>query len=116
MAEVSLPADPVANNQGGPGKFLDLSNLQILKGSQGTLFGRNTTGGAMLLEPHKPEPKFSASLRAGGSNYSGQSSEGMINVPLIGDTLMSRFEGPFVRIGRASGGERVCKTGLIEVF
>ncbi|NGY05003.1 TonB-dependent receptor [Solimonas terrae] len=97
MAEVPLPSDPVANNQGGPGKFLDLSNLQILKGSQGTLFGRNTTGGAMLLEPHKPEPEFSASLQAGASSYAGQSYEGMVNIPLIGDTLMSRFAGQFVQ-------------------
>src|SRR3546814_13898443 len=37
------------------------------------------------------------SLRAGGSNYSGQSYEGMINVPLIRDTLMSRFAGQFVQ-------------------
>src|SRR3546814_19385391 len=82
MAEVPLPSDPVANNQGGPGKFLDLSNLQILKGSPGTLFGRNTTGGATLLEPHKPEPKFSSTLRAGGTTYSGPTYEGMLNVPM----------------------------------
>src|SRR3546814_10647117 len=36
MAEVPLPSDPVANNQGGPGKFLDLSNLQIGREHVGT--------------------------------------------------------------------------------
>ena len=96
MAEVALPSDPVANYQGGPGKFYDLSNLQILKGSQGTLFGRNTTGGAMLLEPHKPEPEFSAALRAGASNYSGRSYEGTVNLPLLDDRLMARFGGQFM--------------------
>src|SRR3546814_18312457 len=59
MAEVPLPSDPVANNQGGPGKFLDLSNLQTLKGSQGQLLGRNPTGAPMLLAPHTPAQKFS---------------------------------------------------------
>src|SRR3546814_16706826 len=48
FAEVPMPADAVTNNQGGPGKFFDLGNLQVLKGSQGTLFGRNTTGGGVV--------------------------------------------------------------------
>src|SRR3546814_5503035 len=74
-----MPADAVTNNQGGPGKFFDLGNLQVLKGSQGTLFGRNTTGGALVLEPNMPRPEFSASMRAGTSNYNGQSYEAVIN-------------------------------------
>jgi iron complex outermembrane receptor protein len=86
--EVALPSDPVANNQGGPGKFFDLANVQILKGSQGTLFGRNTTGGALLLEPHRPERSFSASLRAQGTTYSGQGYEGVLNTPLSHDLLL----------------------------
>ena len=90
FAEVPLPADLVANNQGGPGKFFDLQNLQILKGSQGTLFGRNTTGGALLLEPHRPEDAFSASLMAEASNYSGQGYEAVLNTPLIEDKLLAR--------------------------
>jgi iron complex outermembrane receptor protein len=38
----------------GPGSFFDLQSVQVLKGPQGTLFGRNTTGGAILLVPQKP--------------------------------------------------------------
>ena len=49
MADVVLsPAK--ASNQG----MYDLQSVQILKGPQGTLFGRNTTGGAILLTPQKP--------------------------------------------------------------
>src|SRR3546814_697195 len=91
FAEVPLPADLVANNQGGPGKFFDLQNLQILKGSQGTLFGRNTTGGALLLEPHRPEEGFSASLRAEATSYSGRGYEAVLNAPLIDETLLARL-------------------------
>ena len=40
------------------GSFMDLQNVQVLKGPQGTLFGRNTTGGAVLLVPTKPKDKF----------------------------------------------------------
>jgi iron complex outermembrane receptor protein len=93
--EVAVPSDPVANNQGGPGKFFDLANIQVLKGSQGTLFGRNTTGGALLLEPHRPEGAFSASLKAQGSTYSGQSYEGVLNTPLVGDSLLLRLGGQY---------------------
>jgi iron complex outermembrane receptor protein len=88
-AEVPLPADSFSNAQGGPGKFFDLSNLQILKGSQGTLFGRNTTGGALLLEPHKPDDRFEASARGELSNYKGKGVEGIINIP-VNDELALR--------------------------
>lgn len=97
FAEVPVPSDYPGNGQGGPGKFFDVSNLQVLKGSQGTLFGRNTTGGALLIEPHKPEDTFSSSLSAEGSSYSGQSYEAIINVPLVDDTLLMRAAGKYVK-------------------
>lgn len=42
----------------GPGQFFDLQNVQVLKGPQGTLFGQNTTGGAILFEPQRPTNEF----------------------------------------------------------
>ncbi|HKY93109.1 MAG TPA: TonB-dependent receptor plug domain-containing protein [Nevskiaceae bacterium] len=90
FGEVPQPADPIASNQGGPGKFFDLANVQILKGSQGTLFGRNTTGGAMLLEPRRPDQYLSGSLRAEGTRFSGQGYEGVLNVPLLDEKLLVR--------------------------
>ena len=101
LGEVPLASDPVANYQGGPGKFFDLSNVQILKGSQGTLFGRNTTGGALLLEPQKPKDGFSGSLNAGlmslagGDGLGGHSYEAAINIPLVEDSLLARFGAQF---------------------
>ncbi len=101
IAEVALPSDPVANYQGGEGKFFDLGNIQVLKGSQGTLFGRNTTGGALLLEPRRPENLWSASFRAGvnqmaeqdGVDPAGYSYEAVLNAPLIEDVLLARVGG-----------------------
>jgi len=90
FAEAPLPADPVNANQGGPGKFFDLANLQVLKGSQGTLFGRNTTGGALLLEPQKPQDTFAASLRAEATSLSGRGYEGILNLPVVDETLLLR--------------------------
>lgn len=89
-SEVPLPADFPWSTQGGPGKFFDVASLQVLRGPQGTLFGRNTTGGAMLIEPQKPENRFSGSLQAGGSTYNGQDYEAIVNVPIVDDTLLMR--------------------------
>lgn len=99
LGEVPLPSDPVANYQGGPGKFFDLSNVQILKGSQGTLFGRNTTGGALLLDPQKPQEEWSGNLGAGAmaldgqGNLTGYSYEGVLNAPIVDEKLLARIGG-----------------------
>ena len=49
-----LDAGTQAGDGAGPGDFFDLQNVQVLKGPQGTLQGRNTTGGAVLFVPQKP--------------------------------------------------------------
>ena len=91
FAEVPLIQSGVLANQGGPGTFWDLSSLQVLRGPQGTLFGRNTTGGAVLLGPKKPAEEFSGYVQAQGGDYDDQEYEGAVNVPLIEDKLMVRL-------------------------
>lgn len=83
----------VPTESAGPGLFYDLRNVQVLKGPQGTLFGRNTTGGAVLFEPARPEADFGGYMQATGGNYSRQGLEGALNVPVIPDTLLLRFAG-----------------------
>ena len=55
-----------SGNTVGAGSFTDLQNVQVLKGPQGTLFGRNTTGGAVLLVPQKPTSDFGGYVEASG--------------------------------------------------
>ena len=74
----------------GPGLYLDLASVQVLKGPQGTLFGRNTTGGAILYEPNRPENQFSGYLQAVAGDLNRRELEGVINVPLIEDVLLAR--------------------------
>ncbi|HWV13592.1 MAG TPA: TonB-dependent receptor plug domain-containing protein, partial [Sphingobium sp.] len=69
MNEVPLPAGITLSQQGGPGNFVDLENLQVLSGPQGTLFGRNTTGGAVLLVPKKPTSEFGGWIKGEIGNY-----------------------------------------------
>ncbi len=95
LNEVPLPAAITLNQQGGPGNFIDLENLQVLAGPQGTLFGRNTTGGAMLLVPHKPTDQLEGYLEGSLGNYNFRGLEGMINVPVVEDKLLVRVVGAY---------------------
>jgi iron complex outermembrane recepter protein len=95
IAEVPLPSSITLNLQGAPGQFLDLENVQVLSGPQGTLFGRNTTGGAVLLVPHKPTNDFGGYLEGSVGSYDLRSAEGALNVPIIDDTLMVRVAGAY---------------------
>ncbi|MET0378715.1 MAG: TonB-dependent receptor [Spongiibacteraceae bacterium] len=69
--------------------LLDISDLQVLKGPQGTLFGRNTTAGALLINTNNPElGQFSGSISGtGGQDIKG--TEVVLNVPL-GDMFALR--------------------------
>jgi len=76
----------------GPGAFFDLQNVQVLKGPQGTLFGRNTTGGAILLVPQKPTREFEGYVEGSVGNYDLRRLQGVINVP-INDAVRLRLGG-----------------------
>jgi iron complex outermembrane receptor protein len=71
-----------AGDGAGPGSFFDLQNVQILKGPQGTLFGRNTTGGAILLVPQKPSDQLEGYVEASAGNYQMKRLQGVFNAPL----------------------------------
>lgn len=78
FAQVPLPI----GDGGGPGYYYDLQNVQVLKGPQGTLFGRNSTGGAVLFEPRQPDREFGGYLQAEYGNYDNRGLEGALNLPL----------------------------------
>lgn len=78
FAEVPIPI-------AGPGVFFDLQSVQVLKGPQGTLFGRNTTGGAVLFEPNRPSDDFEGYGRVTIGNYDRHAFEGVVNVPFGND-------------------------------
>lgn len=94
MNEVPLPAGITLSQQGGPGNFIDLENMQVLSGPQGTLFGRNTTGGAVLLVPKKPSNEFGGWIRGEYGNYDRTYVEGALNLP-ISEKLAVRVVGAY---------------------
>jgi iron complex outermembrane receptor protein len=66
----------------GAGSFTDLQNVQVLKGPQGTLFGRNTTGGAVLLVPKKPTDEFGGYIEGSAGDYDMRRVQAALNVPM----------------------------------
>ncbi|GIX29693.1 MAG: hypothetical protein KatS3mg124_0165 [Porticoccaceae bacterium] len=93
FAEVVAPRGANTSSSGdgaGPGDFFDLENVQVLKGPQGTLFGRNTTGGAILLTPKKPTDEFEGYVEASGGNYDLRRLQAVVNVP-VSEQVRLRF-------------------------
>ncbi|MBB4860847.1 iron complex outermembrane receptor protein [Novosphingobium chloroacetimidivorans] len=66
----------------GVGALFDLQNVQVLKGPQGTLFGRNTTGGAVLIVPRKPTDSLGGYAEVSAGDYELRRVQAVLNVPL----------------------------------
>ncbi|MBB6193495.1 iron complex outermembrane receptor protein [Sphingobium wenxiniae] len=75
----------------------DLASLQVLKGPQGTLFGRNSTSGALLVYSKEPTYNLEGYLMGGYGNYDRRQAEGAINVPIIDGKLALRVAGQRIK-------------------
>lgn len=71
-----------------PNILFDLERIELLRGPQGTLQGRNSTGGSVNLITARPTMDFEARVSLSGGNYSLLTTEGMINVPLAPDVAL----------------------------
>ena len=76
--------------------FLDVSQVQVLNGPQGTLFGFTSAAGAVLIDPE--HPKFDTNgglIDVTGGNYGRAQVTGVINIPVIEDHLAIRLAGNY---------------------
>ncbi|MFO7553071.1 MAG: TonB-dependent receptor [Haliea sp.] len=71
-------------------KMYDISRAEVLRGPQGTLFGRNATGGLIHLITNKPTEELEGYLKASAGSYSSYSVQGAISGPLS-DTVRARL-------------------------
>jgi len=78
-------------------EFYDVSQVEVLRGPQGTLYGRNATAGVVNLISAKPTDQFEAMLSADVGNYGNRRLEGMINVPIVDDRLDIRIAGEWTK-------------------
>ncbi len=86
----------VPTSGAGPGLFYDLESVQVAAGPQGTLFGKNTTGGAVLFVPKKPVNDFEGFVEYGMGNYNMKTATAVVNVPLVDDKVLLRVAGQFL--------------------
>lgn len=70
--------------------LFDVEQIEVLRGPQGTLFGRNVSGGAVSITTAKPQDRFDAKMQLTVGNYDRLEGRGMVNVPLT-DSLAARF-------------------------
>lgn len=78
-------------------EFLDVERVEVLKGPQGTLFGRNSIGGAISIITKKPSEFLEGSFKLSFANYATQKASAVVNVPLLEDSLFAKVFGSVTR-------------------
>jgi iron complex outermembrane receptor protein len=80
-----LDGNYIARVTGANLNLVDIERVEILRGPQGTLFGRNTIGGAINIVPNKPEKAFGGTVELLAGNYDRYALTGVLNAPVLGE-------------------------------
>lgn len=86
-------ADAPLNQLNGYETYFDVSNITVLKGPQGTLFGQASNGGAFLFEPTKPGNKFGGTVTLSGGDFERREGSAAVDFPLADGRILTRFAG-----------------------
>jgi iron complex outermembrane receptor protein len=78
-------------------EFYDVASVEVARGPQGTLYGRNATAGVVNLVSAKPSDQFEAMGSVDVGNYQNRRLEGMINIPIVDDELDIRVAGEWTK-------------------
>ena len=89
---ISFNNTPMIRNRLFEQEYFDIERVEVLRGPQGTLYGRNATGGVVNVITAKPTDNFEGQLKAEVGNYDTRRLSGFVNVPL-GDTFAMRIAG-----------------------
>ncbi|SNQ44023.1 TonB-dependent receptor [Cellulophaga lytica] len=99
----------ISKSRGSVVELFDIERVEVLKGPQGTLFGRGAQIGAMHIIQNKAKNETSASLKTGIGNYNQFLVNGYVNTPLVKDKLFARVAAIYNRrdgyIENLSGGD-----------
>ena len=77
--------------------FVDVDRIEVLRGPQGTLYGKNTTSGAVSITTRKPSFRFEGQAEASVGNHGFVQTKGSISGPIIADKVAARLSGSFTR-------------------
>ncbi len=81
----------ISKSRGSVVELYDMERVEVLKGPQGTLFGRGAQIGAVHLIQNKPKPYLDAELALGYGNFNESFARGFVNSPIVEGKLMGRF-------------------------
>lgn len=105
--DTSIGADPsigvyvdgvYASRLGGAlTELLDVERVEVLKGPQGTLFGRNSIGGAISIITNKPSDIFEGKLKFSVGSFGSKKASGVVSIPLVDDVLYARTYGSITK-------------------
>src|SRR5690242_8428208 len=94
---VALNDIPFLRNHFFEQEFYDLAQAEVLRGPQGTLYGRNATAGVVNLVTAKPSDQFEAMASGEIGSYHQKRFEGMINLPIVDDRFDLRIAGEWTK-------------------
>ncbi len=94
---VALNDIPFIRNHFFEQEFYDVNQVEVLRGPQGTLYGRNATAGVVNVVSAKPTDQFEAMLSADWGNYANRRYEGMVNIPILDDRVDLRIAGEWTK-------------------
>ncbi|MFA0809901.1 TonB-dependent receptor [Microbulbifer epialgicus] len=93
---VSFNNAPLIRNRLFEQEFFDVQRVEVLRGPQGTLYGRNATAGVVNMLPVMPEDEFASEVKAEIGSYNSKRTSGMFNLPL-GETMGFRLSGALTK-------------------
>jgi outer membrane receptor protein involved in Fe transport len=94
---VSFNDMPFLRNHFFEQEFFDVSQVEVLRGPQGTLYGRNATSGVVNVISALPTDHWEAQASVDVGNYNNRRLEGMLNVPIMDDKLDLRVAGEWTK-------------------
>jgi outer membrane receptor protein involved in Fe transport len=94
---VSFNDVPFLRNHFFEQEFFDVSQVEVLRGPQGTLYGRNATSGVVNVISALPTDHWEAQASVDVGNYNNRRLEGMLNIPISGDMLDLRVAGEWTK-------------------
>src|SRR6185312_4460318 len=94
---VAFNDTPFIRNHFFEQEFFDVSQVEVLRGPQGTLYGRNATAGVVNVVSAKPTDRYEAMASVEVGNYNQRRLKGMLNIPVIGDKLDIRAAGEWTK-------------------